>query len=186
MDCYNFNFAMAFTLGLAGIYTSTAVGFNPFWFHLDQLNWHSTVSVEHDASLSRLDLKDGDNHSPSLKHIEQLVKFAGTADGLSHQDFAAYRVFLEQPYPHSEWPGWVGTRLRCGEIGLIIGALGRGDFEVLGRRINTDWARSLFTYGKLPDDWVRQSRVITPQQVSDTTNAVIKRMEEIREADKKK
>jgi hypothetical protein len=175
MDCYNFNFAMAFTLGLAGIYTSTAVGFNPFWFHLDQLNWHSTVSVEHDASLcalflsfaptkfffshlsflkytARLDLKDGDNHSPSLKHIEQLVKFAGTADGLSHQDFAAYRVFLEQPYPHSEWPGWVGTRLRCGEIGLIIGALGRGDFEVLGVRhlsdgelqLLADWGFSVF------------------------------------------
>lgn len=51
MDCYNFDFPMAFVLGLAGIYTSTAVGFNPLWFHLDQLDWHSTVSVEHDASL---------------------------------------------------------------------------------------------------------------------------------------
>ena len=51
MDCYNFDFAMAFVLSLAGIYTGTVVGWNPFWFNLDQLNWHSSVSVEHDASL---------------------------------------------------------------------------------------------------------------------------------------
>jgi hypothetical protein len=54
------------------------------------------------------------------------------------------------------------------------------------RRINIEWIRSFFTYGKLPDDWVRQSRVITPKQVSQTTEAVIKRMDEIREAEKKK
>lgn len=56
----------------------------------------------------------------------------------------------------------------------------------LQRRINTEWIRSFFTYGKLPDDSVRQSRVITPKQVGQTTNTVIKHMEEIREAEKKK
>ena len=63
-----------------------------------------------------------------------MIEFASTRDGLSPQDFAAYRVSLEKPYPHSEWPGWVGTKLRCGEVGLIIGALGRGDYDVLGVR----------------------------------------------------
>jgi hypothetical protein len=63
-----------------------------------------------------------------------MIKFAGTPDGLSPQDFAAYRVFLEKPYPHSEWPGWLGTKLRGGKVGLITGALGRGDFDVLGVR----------------------------------------------------
>jgi len=186
MDCYNFNFAMALILSLAGIYTGTVVGWNPFWFNLDQLNWHSTVSVEHDASLSRLDYKDGDNNTANPKHIEEMITFASSSDGLSPQDFAAYRVYREKPYPHSELPGLVGTSLRCGEVGLIIGALGRGDFEVLGRRINMEWARSFFGYGKLPDDWIRQSRTITPAQVSETTNAVAKRMEEIREIEKKK
>jgi len=54
------------------------------------------------------------------------------------------------------------------------------------RRINIEWIRSFFSYGKLPDDWVRQSRTISPAQVGETTNAVIKRMEEIRESEKKK
>jgi hypothetical protein len=83
---------------------------------------------------ARLDYKDGDNNTANPKHIEELVTFASSSDGLSPQDFAAYRVFREKPYPHSELPGFVGTRLRCGEVGLIIGALGRGDFQVLGVR----------------------------------------------------
>ena len=82
--------------------------------------------------IARLDYKDGDNHTPNLKHITDMISYAGTNAGLSPQDFAAYRVFRENPYPHSELPGFVGTRLRCGEIGLIMGALGRGDFEITG------------------------------------------------------
>lgn len=63
-----------------------------------------------------------------------MLKYASSLDGLSPDDFAAYRVFLEKPYAHSELPGFVGTRLRCGELGLIMGAIGRGDFDVLGVR----------------------------------------------------
>lgn len=51
MECYNFEFPLALLLASAGAYTGVAVGWNPAWFNLDQLSWHSTISVEHDQSL---------------------------------------------------------------------------------------------------------------------------------------
>jgi len=51
MEAFNFNFGIALIVALTGIYTSTLSGWNPFWFSLDQLKWHSKVSIERDASL---------------------------------------------------------------------------------------------------------------------------------------
>lgn len=51
MDCYNFDTSLALFVAAAGPYTSLLRSLNPFWFSLDQLNWHGTISVEHDASL---------------------------------------------------------------------------------------------------------------------------------------
>jgi len=186
MDCYNYDFPLALFVASAGIYTSTAVSWNPLWFSLDELKWHGPISVEHDASLSRLNAAEGDAFSPNSKLIDTIVAYASSPDGLSPEDFAAYRVLREKGYPVHELPGWLGTALRCGEVGLIMGGLGRGDFEVLGRRIHPEWVKSFFGHAKLPDDWVRQQRPVTLKQVSDTTEAVKARMAAIREAEKTK
>ncbi|KAF8320348.1 Cloroperoxidase [Clavulina sp. PMI_390] len=192
MDCYNFSFPLALFVASAGIYTSAAVGFNPLWFSLDQLKWHGPISVEHDASLSRLDHAEGDAFNPNPDLIEKMITFAkasnGSAcpDGLSPENFADYRVFRESTYPVKDLPGGIGTALRCGEVGLIMGALGRGDYEVLGRRINPNWIRSFFGQARLPDDWVRQERPVSLQQVSDTTERVKECMAATREKSKSK
>lgn len=117
-----------FTLLIHGFHTNKTASFSH--------TCHSSHLCETPPWLytARLDHQDGDNNTANPKHIEELVSYASSSDGLSPQDFAAYRVYRERPYPHSELPGFVGTRLRCGEVGLIIGALGRGDFEVLGVR----------------------------------------------------
>ena len=167
MECYNFNIVIALIVGLTGIYTSTLVGWNPFWFSLDQLDWHSKISIERDASLceylllscrrihvnkvllfltlvireqlniARLDYKDGDNHTPNPKRIDEMISFAGSPNGLGVRDFSAYRVSLEKAYPQSEWPGFIDRRVRCVQVALAMTAAGRGDVEVLGvRRIS--------------------------------------------------
>lgn len=51
MEVYHYNLVAALIVSLTGIYTSTLVGWNPFWFSLDQLKWHSAISIERDASL---------------------------------------------------------------------------------------------------------------------------------------
>jgi len=185
MEAFNFNFGIALIVGLTGIYTSTLVGWNPFWFSLDQLKWHSKVSIERDASLSRLDYKDGDNYSPNPKHIEEMISYAGAPHGLNVQDFSAYRVFREKPYPQSELPGFIERRVRCVQVALALTSTGRGDVEVIGRRINTEWIKSFFAHEKLPDDWTRQAKAVTLGQVGEITETVIKRMKEIREGEKK-
>jgi hypothetical protein len=186
MDCYNFEFPLALFVASAGVYTSAAVGFNPFWFSLDQLKWHGPISVEHDASLSRLDHAEGDSLNANPKLIDTMVSYAGNPDGLSPEDFAAYRILRERGYPVDQLPGTIATALRCGEVGLIMGALGRGDFEVLGRRIHPEWIRSFFSHSKLPEDWVKQQRPVSLAQVSETTECVKARMTAIREAEKTK
>jgi len=184
MECFNFNFGIALIVGLTGIYTGTLVGWNPLWFSLDQLKWHSKISIERDASLSRLDYKDGDNYTPNPKRIEEMISFAGSPHGLGVHDFSAYRVFREKPYPQSELPGVIEKRVRCVQVALAMTAAGRGDLEVLGRSLNTGWIKSFFANEKLPDDWSRQSKAITFGQVAEVTETVIKQMKEIREGEK--
>lgn len=83
-------------------------------------------------SLARDDNSSGDNKTPDPKLIEKLLTYASDAEGLNALDFAAYRVLREQGYPPEAAPGTIADGLRTGEIGLIIPAIGRGDFEVLG------------------------------------------------------
>jgi hypothetical protein len=81
---------------------------------------------------AREDISSGDNITPDPKLISSLLTFASAPEGLSPLDFAAYRVYREKGYPADQAPGAIGDALRTGEIGLIIPAIGRGDFDVLG------------------------------------------------------
>lgn len=155
---------LALFVASAGIYTSIFTAWNPLWFNLDELNVHCAISVEHDASLSeffaftfpaflpdsslrraslfshspmltaRDDKSSGDNNTPDPKLISTLLTYASNPEGLSASDFAAYRVLREKGYPPEAAPGTIADGLRTGEIGLIIPAIGRGDFDVLGVR----------------------------------------------------
>jgi hypothetical protein len=180
MEAFNYNFVAALIVTLTGIYTGTLVGWNPLWFNLDQLKWHSKISIERDASLSRLDYKDGNNYSPNPKHIEEMISFATSPSGLGVHDFSAYRVFREKAYPQSDWPGFIERRVRCVQIALAMTAAGQGDPEVLGRHLSTGWIKSFFANEKLPDDWTRQSKAVTFGQIAEVTETVIKQMKEIR------
>lgn len=65
-------------------------------------------------TLARADIADGDNNSPSPKHISDMMTYATSPDGLSPEDFAKYRVYLESGTPHDLLPGPIASALRCG------------------------------------------------------------------------
>jgi len=185
IECYNFTFSLALFVASAGVYTSLFTSANPFWFDLQQLQVHNNISIEHDASLTRPDIKTGDNWHPDTKLIEQMLKSSTSPDGsLSLEDYAQYRVIRETTLPAP----FVGLRsfLATGEIGLILPSIGRDATEVLKRKIHSDWAKSFFITSRLPDDWTPQSTAITLKDVNDIRKKMQDVMKEIRETSKTK
>jgi len=173
MECYNFTFALALFVASAGIWTSLFTHLNFWWFDLGELQTHNNVSIEHDASLTRSDIKTGDNWHPSPQLISQMLSTSSSSDGsLSVRDYANYRVQREKtlPAPFSTPRDFLAT----GEVGLIIPAIGRGSDNVLDRKINADWATSFFENAKLPDNWIRSP---IPISLGDVNN-IRKKMQE--------
>lgn len=185
MDCYNFDFALALFVGSAGIFTSVFMHANPLWFDLAELQVHNKISIEHDASLTRPDIKTGDNFHPDLALIRQMLSTSSSSDGsLSLEDYAQYRVIREETIPEP----FTGARsfLATGEVGLILNALGRGSETSTERKINAEWAKSFFISAKLPDDWTRSSKPVTLAEVNEVRKKMQKVMADIRAMNKSK
>ncbi|KAF8317714.1 hypothetical protein DL93DRAFT_2076858 [Clavulina sp. PMI_390] len=128
MECYNFDFSLALFVASAGIYTSLFTHSNFLWFDLGELQTHNGFSIEHDASLTRPDIKTGDNWHPDLSLVREMLSMSSSSNGaLSLEDYARYRVLREKSIPEP----FTGARsfLATGEVGLILPAIGRDSEE---------------------------------------------------------
>jgi len=183
IECYNFSFSLALFVASAGIYTSLFTNGNPIWFDLGELQVHNTISVEHDASLTRPDIKTGNNWHPDLKLVEAMLQSSTSSDGsLSLEDYAQYRVIREKTLPAP----FVGLRslLATGEIGLILPSIGRDAPDAVHRKIHAEWAKSFFIQAKLPDNWTPQSVTVTLADVNNVRKKMQLVMQQIRDSAK--
>jgi len=185
MECYNFDFALALFVASAGIYTSLFTNVNPLWFDLSMLQVHNNISIEHDASLTRDDIKTGDNWHPDPELVRQMLSTSSSPDGsLSLEDYARYRVLREQTIPAP----FTGARsfLATGEVGLILPGIGRDSPNAVDRKIHADWAKSFFLDAKLPTDWKPSTTPITLNDVNEVRKKMQQVMAAIRETNKAK
>lgn len=114
--------------------------------NLDQLSLHG--AIEHDISLSRRDLAQGDNHTSQADLIEQIL--GASSDGgktFSMDDLCALRCrrIETQRLENAELQyGAFEHELGCGEIALLLKVFGDGT------RVRCDYLRAFFVEERLP------------------------------------
>jgi len=185
-EVYHFSYFVSGLLAAAGIWTSLYLAWNPFYFDLKQLRVHSSVLVEHDASLSRQDYP-ADNWNPDPSLVQALIGQSSSPAGVNYQDFARHRISQEAKLSYTlSYPRSV---LATGEVGLLLPSLGRGDSSTtppLQNRIKAAWAKSFFQDERLPDDWTRPKDEIPFKVVNDIAGAVRNEIQKYRESGKSK
>ncbi|KAL9612967.1 MAG: hypothetical protein Q9167_002444 [Letrouitia subvulpina] len=113
--------------------------------NLDQLAQHGIV--EHDVSLSRRDIAQGDNNSPQPDLIAELL--AASTDGrfLTVPDFVALRrkryATQKQDNPDLKF-GSAELQLASAEVALILQVFGDG------KKVPVEYVKAFFQEGRLP------------------------------------
>lgn len=122
--------------------------------HLDQLARHNVV--EHDVSLTRRDIGQGDNLSPQPDLIQALLDSSSDGKVLTAQDLAGYRIRrIEQQQKDNAKLGYGAAQhqVACGEIALILNVFGDG------KKMDCEYARAFFQEERLPlkEGWKKRS-----------------------------
>ena len=114
--------------------------------NLDQMSIHG--AIEHDVSLSRRDLAEGDNHSPDPQLIDELLN--ASSDGgymLSLEDLCA----LQRRRIHEQLDSNLGLEygppehtIASGQILLMLKAFGNG------QKVPCEFMRALYSEERLP------------------------------------
>ena len=123
--------------------------------NLDQLAQHGIV--EHDVSLSRRDLAQGDNLSPQADLIAELLSASSDGVFLTVADLVALRrrryARQKRDNPALEF-GERELFLGCAEVALLLKVFGDGE------QVRVEYMRAFFEEGRLPreEGWVRRSR----------------------------
>ena len=122
--------------------------------NLDQLAQHGIV--EHDVSLSRRDIAQGDNNSPQPDLIAELL--AASTDGkfLTIPDFVALRRkrYATQKLDNPDLKFGSGElQLASAEVALILKVFGDG------KKVPVEYVKAFFQDGRLPreEGWTKKS-----------------------------
>jgi len=117
---------------------------------LDTLSTHQ--HIEHDASLTRKDYGEGDNHTPQPDLIEQLKELSPDGQTLGWTEMAKARNLRVQQEQASDPSFNFDLRhksLALGEATLVLRILGTGD------AMPVDWIDSWFAMEQIPTDWTK-------------------------------
>jgi hypothetical protein len=117
---------------------------------LDTLSTHN--HIEHDASLTRRDYGDGDNHTPQADLIEQLKGMSADGETLGWTEMAKarnLRASQESAVDPSYGLDLKHKALALGEASLVLRILGTGD------SMPVDWIDTWFANESIPEDWTK-------------------------------
>jgi hypothetical protein len=126
---------------------------------LDAFDKHNFI--EHDASLSRKDYGDGDNHTPQAALIAQLKGLSTDGTSLGWNEMAKarkLRAAQEQAVDPSYTLDAKHAFLALGESATFLRLLGTGDAMPL------DWVDSWLAEERIPDGWVKRATPYTAAQ----------------------
>jgi len=150
VEVFNFSIPLASILSLGGLFICG----NGLTVTLDQLKLHSWISIEHDASLGRQDIRTGNNWTIDPKLVQAMVDECSSPKGLTFQDIARLRVHREATLPAPMDKLHVGVAIR--EACLTIAQLGQGGgADQTTRVVKPEWIKSFFLHETFPDDWKR-------------------------------
>lgn len=131
------------------------------YINLDQLDRHN--AIEHDASLTRRDFAEGDNHNIDPVLLQRWLGASADGNYLTQEDIAAYRRarFQQQKKVNPDFTfGLQQEAVAFGEVGLVVGLFGKplGNFKV-----PVPVARALFAEQRLPiaEGWKKRSIPLT-------------------------
>ncbi|KAH9467778.1 hypothetical protein Pst134EA_011405 [Puccinia striiformis f. sp. tritici] len=174
VECYNLSWTFAIVFAIVGNLRLGKI----FGFSIKELGTHG--KIEHDASMTRFDVREGDALNPSLEMIDELSKsLDSTTDSkngiVTLQDFAREKVLLESLIKKYEFQSKTEVNfLGRGESCLALLAhrhVGTGsDSHKAGNRkpsveiaANAHWLRTWFAEERLPVElgWKKPSSKIT-------------------------
>jgi hypothetical protein len=172
-DVYNFDSMLGYLFGhtaIPAVTNSTWDALTTQTLDLNQLNLHD--GIEHDASLSRNDFIQGDNHSLQPKLLEALLADA-EGDFITAESLAKSRARREKESLAAGSPPLTmkTTTLAYGESALILQALGipdgAGNFKVPKASL-----RKWIGEERLPDGYVKPVKTISLSSISTLSSKV--------------
>jgi len=169
-NVYNVDSLMGYLFGHLAIPSVANNSWTTQTLDLDHLNLHD--GIEHDASLSRNDFVQGDNHSLQPKLLEALLADA-EGEFITAESLAKSRARREKESLAAGSPplSTKSTTLGYGESALILQALGipdaSGNFKVPKASI-----RKWFGEEKLPDGYVKPVKSISLSSTSSLSSTV--------------
>lgn len=119
---------------------------------LAELSTHNTI--EHDASMTRLDFYFGDNHDLNQDLYSGLLSASTDGVVLTKEDFAAYQLRRLDDSVHNNptFKHGVSQKLiLAGEPQLFLAIFGQPDGS--SYNVSLDAVKSVFGKEKLPSDW---------------------------------
>jgi hypothetical protein len=169
-NVYNLDSFMGYLFGHTAIPAVANNSLTTQTLDLDHLNLHD--AIEHDASLSRNDASQGDNHSLQPKLLEALLADAD-GDFLTVESLAKSRVRREKESLAAGSPvlSMKSSTFGYGEAALILQALGipdaAGNFKVPKASI-----RKWIGEEKLPDGYVKPVKSISFSSTSSLSSTI--------------
>jgi hypothetical protein len=162
-EVYNVDPSFATTLASQALQSLPHAEAGPNALHLADLNKHDVI--EHDASLTRLDAIQGDNHDVQPKLVDALLADA-TGDFLTIQSLAKSRTRREAESKQAGSPALSAkaSTLAYGESALLLQVLGHlGTAKTDGSEylVPKPAARAWLLDEKLPAGWKRPPYVIS-------------------------
>ncbi|ORX93209.1 Cloroperoxidase, partial [Basidiobolus meristosporus CBS 931.73] len=126
---------------------------------LEKLSTHNVI--EHDISLSRLDLSLGDNNNPNAELVEQVSQASKDGFSMTFDDFAQLRRLRYDQCKNNPGLTWnLKQKITAyGESALLLNVFGDGTTT---KRSELD---TLFKEERLPETFVKPEKPVTFSQV---------------------
>jgi hypothetical protein len=149
MKVYNLDAALSVALSQAGVSKCAEKGSNTL--DLDQLDQHGLI--EHDASLTRNDSSQGNNHDLVPGLLDQLLNFS-PGDGVAIGDLASLRVWREKQSTKLGNPKLSKnfSQIAVGESALLFNTFAKMDPDGI-MRVPKTYLKTWFGEERLPDGW---------------------------------
>jgi len=168
---YNFDTVLGYLFGHLAIPAVANNTLTTYTLDLNHLNLHD--GIEHDASLSRNDFIQGDNHSLQPKLLEALLADAEgdfiTADSLAKSRARRERESLAAGSPPMTTKS---STLAYGESALILQALGTPDASGSNFKVPKAALRKWFGEEMLPDGYTLPGKSISLSSLSSLSSSV--------------
>jgi len=171
-NIYNVDSFLGYTLGHLSIPLVENNTLTATTLDLDHLNLHD--AIEHDASLSRNDFSQGDNHSLQPELLEALLNDA-EGDSLTAESLAKSRARREKESVAKGAPplGTKASSLAYGESALLLQAFGVPSNDAVGKlKASKAAVKTWFRDEKLPAGYVKPANPISFTSTSSLSNSI--------------